>query len=171
MAEQQNGGFFERLRKIFSTKVVIARDETGKRKVIDHEQSQQLSNLKSLKDRFYRLQTGYKYENFTTQLSYSTIRRELFLDYDAMDNDPIIASALDIYADEATTKNEYGDIVIIGIPILKDVKKSKIVNDLKKGMNIPQELVSKITDKIIINITDGIDIKQIGSAERLRRGG
>ena len=52
MAEQQNGGFFERLRKIFSTKVVIARDETGKRKVIDHEQSQQLSNLKSLKDRF-----------------------------------------------------------------------------------------------------------------------
>ena len=55
-------------------------------------------------------------------------------------------------------KNEYGDIVIIGIPILKDVKKSKIVNDLKKGMNIPQELVSKITDKIIINITDGIDI-------------
>jgi hypothetical protein len=113
MAEEQKGGFFERLRKIFSTKVVIARDEKGRRKVVDHEQSQQLSNLKSLKDRFYRLQTGYKYENFTTQLSYSTIRRELFLDYDAMDNDPIIASALDIYADEATTKNEYGDILTI----------------------------------------------------------
>lgn len=113
MAEEQRQGFFERLRKIFSTKVVIARDEKGRRKVIDHEQSQQLSNLKSLKDRFYRLQTGYKYENFTTQLSYSTIRRELFLDYDAMDNDPIIASALDIYADEATTKNEYGDILTI----------------------------------------------------------
>ena len=113
MAEQQKNGFFERLRKIFSTKVVIARDDDGKRKVVDHEQSQQLSNLKSLKDRFYRLQTGYKYENFTTQLSYSTIRRELFLDYDAMDNDPIIASALDIYADEATTKNEYGDILTI----------------------------------------------------------
>jgi hypothetical protein len=114
MAEEvKTNGFFERLRKLFSTKVIIARDENGNRKVVDHEQQQQLSNLKSLKDRFYRLQTGYKYENFTTQLSYSTIRRELFLDYDAMDNDPIIASALDIYADECTTKNEYGDILTI----------------------------------------------------------
>jgi hypothetical protein len=30
-----------------------------------------------------------------------------------MDNDPIIASALDIYADESTTKNEYGDVIQI----------------------------------------------------------
>jgi hypothetical protein len=30
-----------------------------------------------------------------------------------MDNDPIIASALDIYSDESTTKNEYGDILQI----------------------------------------------------------
>jgi len=113
MAEQQQGSFFERLRKLFSTKVIIKRDESGKTKVVDHEQSQSQSNLKSLKDRFYRLQTGYKYENFTTQLSYATVRRELFLDYDAMDNDPIIASALDIYADECTTKNEYGDVLTI----------------------------------------------------------
>jgi hypothetical protein len=112
MAEQQNSAFFERLRKLFSTKVIIKRDEGGTR-VIDHEQSQSQSNLKSLKDRFYRLQTGYKYENFTTQLSYATVRRELFLDYDAMDNDPIISSALDIYADESTTKNEFGDILTI----------------------------------------------------------
>jgi len=112
MAEQQNNAFFERLRKLFSTNVIIKREDGGTR-VIDHEQSQSQSNLKSLKDRFYRLQTGYKYENFSTQLSYATVRRELFLDYDAMDNDPIIASALDIYADEATTKNEYGDILTI----------------------------------------------------------
>ena len=30
-----------------------------------------------------------------------------------MDNDPIIASALDIYADESTLKNECGDVVQI----------------------------------------------------------
>jgi hypothetical protein len=43
-------------------------------------------------------------------MAYHQVRRELFRDYDAMDNDPIIASALDIYADESTTKNEYGDV-------------------------------------------------------------
>jgi len=30
-----------------------------------------------------------------------------------MDQDPIIASALDIYADESTTKNEFGDVLTI----------------------------------------------------------
>jgi hypothetical protein len=46
-------------------------------------------------------------------MAYHQVRRELFRDYDAMDNDPIIASALDIYADESTTKNEYGDVLQI----------------------------------------------------------
>jgi hypothetical protein len=59
------------------------------------------------------LQSGYTQDVYQTQLSYQVIRRELFLDYDAMDNDPIIASALDIYADECTTKNEYGDVLTI----------------------------------------------------------
>ena len=30
-----------------------------------------------------------------------------------MDNDPIIASALDIFADESTLKNEFGNILTI----------------------------------------------------------
>ena len=33
-----------------------------------------------------------------------------------MDNDPIIASALDIYSDESTLKNEYGDILTVRSP-------------------------------------------------------
>jgi len=112
MAEQSNNSFFERMRKLFATNVIIKRED-GKTKVVDTEQSQGQSNLKSLKDRFYKLQTGYQYNALQTQLSYQTIRRELFLDYDAMDQDPIIASALDIYADESTTKNEFGDTLTI----------------------------------------------------------
>ncbi len=112
MAEQINNSFFERMRKLFSTNVIIKRED-GKTKVIDTEQSQSQSNLKSIRDRFYKLQTGYQYNALQTQLSYQTIRRELFLDYDAMDNDPIIASALDIYADESTTKDEFGDVLTI----------------------------------------------------------
>jgi hypothetical protein len=112
MAEQSNNSFFERMRKLFATNVIVKRED-GKTKVVDTEQSQGQSNLKSLKDRFYKLQAGYQYNALQTQLSYQTIRRELFLDYDAMDQDPIIASALDIYADESTTKNEFGDVLTI----------------------------------------------------------
>jgi len=46
-------------------------------------------------------------------MAYHQVRRELFRDYDAMDNDPIISSALDIYSDECTLKNEFGEVVQI----------------------------------------------------------
>ena len=37
-----------------------------------------------------------------------SLRLGLFKDYESMDNDGIISSALDIYADESTMKSEYG---------------------------------------------------------------
>ena len=112
MAEQNKNSFFERMRKLFSTNVIIKRED-GKTKVVDTENSQSISNLKTITDRFSKIQNGYQYGALQTQLSYQTVRRELFLDYDAMDQDPIIASALDIYADESTTKNEFGDVLTI----------------------------------------------------------
>ena len=112
MAEQNKNSFFERMRKLFSTNVIIKRED-GKTKVVDIENTQSISNLKTVKDRFSKLQSGYQYNAIQSQLSYQTIRRELFLDYDAMDQDPIISSALDIYADESTTKNEFGDVLTI----------------------------------------------------------
>jgi len=44
---------------------------------------------------------------------YNAGRLELFSDYEAMEQDPILASALDIYSDESTMKNENGDILDI----------------------------------------------------------
>ena len=41
------------------------------------------------------------------------MRLNLFKDYENMDNDPIVSSALDIYADESTMKSEYGDVLTI----------------------------------------------------------
>jgi len=79
MAEKNNNSFFERMRKLFSTNVIVRRED-GKTKVVDTENSQALSNLKTVKDRFYKLQTGYQYNALQSQLSYQTIRRELFLD-------------------------------------------------------------------------------------------
>ena len=40
-------------------------------------------------------------------------RLALFKDYESMDSDPIISSALDIYSDESTMKGEYGEVIEI----------------------------------------------------------
>ena len=114
MAEQDDRNFFGRLRKLFSTTAIVRVDKEGKRRVVDVEERQTNTNLLQLKDRYTKLQRSFYETHAGAQsMAYHQVRRELFRDYDAMDNDPIIASALDIYADESTTKNEYGDVLAI----------------------------------------------------------
>jgi len=105
--------FFTRLKKLFSTKAVVTVDASGKRKVFDADEKQQ-TNLSSLKDRYTKIQKSfYEQAGGAQSMAYAQVRREVFRDFDAMDQDPIIASALDIYADESTLKNEFGDILTI----------------------------------------------------------
>jgi len=114
MAEQNDNTFFGRLRKLFSTTAIVRIDSDGKRKVVDTDERQMTTNLVQLRDRYTKLQRSfYETQSSAQSMAYHQVRRELFRDYDAMDNDPIIASALDIYADESTTKNEYGDVLQI----------------------------------------------------------
>ena len=116
MAEQEldDRSFFGRLKKLFSTQAIVTVDKDGKRKVVDTDERQMNTNFVNLRDRYTKLQRSYYETNQGAQsMAYHQVRRELFRDYDAMDNDPIIASALDIYADESTTKNEYGDVLQI----------------------------------------------------------
>ena len=115
MAEQQNSSFFERLTKLFSTQAIVKIDKDGKRKVVDVDDRQQGgTNLMNLRDRYTKLQRSFYGDQMAAQsMAYHQVRRELFRDYDAMDNDPIISSALDIYADECTLKNEFGDVIQI----------------------------------------------------------
>jgi len=81
--------------------------------VFDGDERQQ-TNLSSLRDRYTKLQKSFFEQAGGAQsMAYQQVRREVFRDYDAMDNDPILASALDIYADECTLKNEFGDVLLI----------------------------------------------------------
>jgi len=99
---------FGRLRRLFSNDIVV-RNVGGKElKIADVNQIQSTGRYQtnSLVDRFSRL---YIYNNkniFNPNLNYQTLRIQLYSDYEVMDTDPIIASALDIIADEATVKNE-----------------------------------------------------------------
>ncbi len=105
--------FFGRLTKLFRSQAIVTVDEDGKRNVFDGDERQQ-TNLSSLRDRYTKLQKSYFEQAGGAQsMAYQQVRREVFRDYDAMDNDPILASALDIYADECTLKNEFGEVVQI----------------------------------------------------------
>jgi hypothetical protein len=114
MAEQQDRNFFGRLTKLFSSQAIVKIDEKGKRKIVDTDERQRNTNLVNLKDRYTKLQKSfYEQQGGAQSMAYHQVRKELFRDYDAMDNDPILSSALDIYADESTLKNEFGDTLEI----------------------------------------------------------
>ncbi len=107
---------FTRLKKLFSTGVIIRRMDDDKLKVVDTSKLQSSGNLATNRviDRFSRLHgTPSSHGHNFTSANYDTQRLNLFNDYETMDEDSIISSALDIYADECTTKNEFGDILTI----------------------------------------------------------
>jgi hypothetical protein len=112
--ELRNRSLFARLKRLFSNDVIVRNIGGKKLKVIDTDEIQYATDRNSLRDRFNRLRTT-SYNQYTRDfnLSYQSSRVELFRDYDTMDMDPILASALDIYADECTTRNEMGDILQI----------------------------------------------------------
>ena len=108
---------FTRLKRLFSTDVVIRNVGGNELKVVDVNAIQRSGEIEtnSLLDRFNRIYTtsptslyGYQ-QNF----NYQTLRTQLYSEYDVMDGDAIVASALDIIADECTLKNEQGEVLHI----------------------------------------------------------
>ena len=99
MAEQKD--LFTRLKKMFSTDVIVRAVGGKNLKIIDTDEIQYATDRNSLRDRFNRLRSStYNLHNRDMSMAYQASRLELFRDYDVMDMDPIIASALDIYSDE-----------------------------------------------------------------------
>jgi len=106
---------FGRLQRLFSNDVVIRNIGGDQLKIADVNQIQTTGKFQtnSLVDRFSRLYIHNNKNIFNPNLNYQTLRIQLYSDYEAMDTDPIIASALDILADEATLKNDNGEILAI----------------------------------------------------------
>ena len=114
MADQN---LFSRLKRLFSTDVVIRNVGGNEIKVVDTERIQTSGVLQTnaLVDRFNKVYTtsnSYAY-NLNTAQNYQAMRIQLYADYEAMDTDAIIASALDIISDECTLKNEQGEVLQI----------------------------------------------------------
>ena len=110
MAERD---LFSRLQRLFSTNVIVRNVGGRKLKIADTAQVQAISSG-DLVDRFARLyKSPSGMSGYNQSLYQKTMRMGLFRDYEAMDSDPLISSALDIYADETTLKSEYGKILSI----------------------------------------------------------
>jgi hypothetical protein len=114
MAEQ-NTGLFSRLKRLFSTDVIIRNIGGDQLKTIDVDRIQAYGNVKTnaLIDRFTKLHRYGANMPYNPTMSYQTLRIQLYTDYEAMDTESIIASALDIIADETTLKNEANEVIQI----------------------------------------------------------
>ena len=108
---------FGRLRRLFSTDVVIRNVGGNQLKVIDSNQIQSLGQLQtnSLYDRFNKLYSTVGGLNYTKQqsINFPSTRIQLYTDYEAMDTDSIVASALDIVSDESCLRNDMGEVLQI----------------------------------------------------------
>ena len=105
---------YSRLQRLFSTNTIVRKTATGT-KVIDTDEYQNMTT--NLVDRFMKLKvTNYASGQIDSSLAYQQVRIDLFRDYDSMDQDPILSSALDIYADECTAQNEQGNVLKIHHP-------------------------------------------------------
>jgi len=108
---------FTRLKRLFSTDVVIRNVGGNQIKTIDsgHIQSSGEYETNSLMDRYNRVYSTAPSSLYGAQfnLNYQYMRTFIYSEYDVMDQDAIIASALDILADESTLKNDMGEVLQI----------------------------------------------------------
>lgn len=112
-----NTSILSRLKRLFSTDVIIRNVGGNQLKASDINQIQMSGELEtnSLYSRYNRIYTTsptslYGYQS---AFNYQTLRTQLYSEYDAMDTDAIIASALDILSEESTLKNDMGEVLHI----------------------------------------------------------
>lgn len=125
-------GVFSKLKKLFSTNTIVRNVGGKKLRIADTDQIQSFVNRRGV-DRFHRVYNsatggyGSSHGRYEASAAFQGARLQLFRDYDMMDNDPIIASVLDIYADESTVKDEFGRILTIKTD---DTKIQEILHNL-----------------------------------------
>ena len=111
-------GLFKRLERLFASDVVIRNVGGNQLKVIDtdHIQTSGEFATNSLMDRFqgiYQNPASTSLYGQQFNLNYQYLRTYLYSDYDLMDTDAIVASALDIISDECSLKNDMGEVLQI----------------------------------------------------------
>lgn len=110
---------YGKLRRLFTNNVVVRRIDKDTIRVIDTGRIQSTGTDTGSKryDRYTRLHrgkhdSGGRFGSLSNQ-NFFTNKADLYSEYELMDNDPIIASAIDIYAEESVLKDDFGEILRI----------------------------------------------------------
>jgi hypothetical protein len=110
----------KRLQNLFATNVIVRAYGKDKLRVVDTNRLQGVGNLNQTKvaDRYTRMHGANKHMvggmgGYDSNYYMHQNRMQLYADYEMMDRDPIISSALDIYSDESTLADQFGDILTI----------------------------------------------------------
>jgi hypothetical protein len=110
----------KRLQNLFSTNVIVITYGKDKLRVVDTNRLQSVGNLAQSKvaDRYTRLHGANKHRvggmgGYDSNYYMHQNRMQLYADYEMMDKDPIISAALDIYSDESTLADQFGEILTI----------------------------------------------------------
>ena len=110
-------GLFTRLQRLFSTDVIIRNAGGNELKVMDVDSIQRSGDIatNSLMDRYNHLYSPAASSLLGAQINvnWQYLRTMVYSDYDNMDYDAIVASALDIISDESTLKNDLGEVLHI----------------------------------------------------------
>jgi hypothetical protein len=110
----------KRLQNLFSANIILQTTGNNKLRVVDTNRLQSVGNLTQSKvaDRYTRIHGSNKHRTggmggYDSNYYMHQNRMQLYTDYEMMDKDPILNSALDIYADESTLADQFGDVLTI----------------------------------------------------------
>ena len=110
----------KRLQNLFATNVIVRAYGKDQIKVVDTNRLQSFGSLNQTKvaDRYTRLHGSNRHRvggngGYDSNYYMHQNRMQLYTDYEMMDKDPIISAALDIYSDESTLQDQFGDILTI----------------------------------------------------------
>ena len=109
----QDSKLFKQLTRLFSGPIVNYRKQIprkNKRRHLDKHQ------FKSASGKQFKKVAYDPFENLSSMLLQNQGRVERYSDFDQMEYEPIIASALDIYADEMTTSSDLQPLLSIKCP-------------------------------------------------------
>jgi len=110
--KNEQSALFKRLTRLFSGPIVNRRQQNRRkfrRKALDNY----ATRFVSASGKQFQKQHYNPFESLGSEAMNSRLRNERYVDFDQMEYEPIIASALDIYADEMTYHNELKDIINI----------------------------------------------------------
>ena len=84
---------FDKLKRVFSSGIIVRDIDTGTIKVIDHNRTQAYSKQNKTISKLLKNQQTQS----SLSQNYSLNRLALYRDYDMMDSDALLSSALDVY--------------------------------------------------------------------------